>query len=210
MIELGIFGTSGFARDVGDIARELGYVPFYIARSPEDADMPPGSGDVVLERDFPDRPAAGYAIGIGDSTVRRSVAERHADLQFPTLIHPSATFGFRQQAIVEACRGVIVTAGVRFSNTIAVGDFCVFNPNVTVGHDCLIESYVTVSPGATISGNVHLRACSYIGTGAAINQGQPDVKLVIGSGTVVGSGAVVTKSCDDDAVYAGVPARRLR
>lgn len=32
MSRLGIFGTSGFAREVADIAYELDYAPFFIAR----------------------------------------------------------------------------------------------------------------------------------------------------------------------------------
>lgn len=34
--------------------------------------------------------------------------------------------------------------------------------------------------------------------------------VTIGQGTIVGAGAVVTKDCDPGAVYAGVPARRVR
>ena len=49
-----------------------------------------------------------------------------------------------------------------------------------------------------------------IGTGAAVNQGTPSAKLVIGARTVVGSGAVVVKDCDEDAVYVGIPARRIK
>jgi acetyltransferase-like isoleucine patch superfamily enzyme len=50
----------------------------------------------------------------------------------------------------------------------------------------------------------------WIGAGAIVNQGAPNMKLKIGNDTIVGSGSVVVKSCDANSIYAGVPARRIR
>jgi len=105
---------------------------------------------------------------------------------------------------------VVVCAGVRFTNAIEVGDFAIFNLNATIGHDVVIDDFVNIAPGASVSGNVHLGTRVMIGTGAAINQGTPEAKLVVGAGTVIGSGAVVVADCEPDAVYVGVPARRIR
>jgi sugar O-acyltransferase (sialic acid O-acetyltransferase NeuD family) len=212
MTRLGIFGTSGFAREVADIAAELGYAPVFVARDEVELDHWPFGGDVILETDV-DRHATEmpFAIGIGENAVRQRVATRFdGRLRFETLIHPSATFGRGQRAIIEARRGVIVCAGVRFTNNIEVGDFSIFNLNATVGHDCRIDDFVNVAPNASISGNVHLGSRSWIGTGAAVNQGTPEAKLVVGADTIVGSGAVVVKDCDEGAVYVGIPARRIR
>jgi maltose O-acetyltransferase len=52
---------------------------------------------------------------------------------------------------------------------------------VCIGDRCWLGARVTVMPGVTI-----------------------------GAGTIVGAGAVVTKDCDPDALYLGVPARRVR
>jgi acetyltransferase-like isoleucine patch superfamily enzyme len=91
-----------------------------------------------------------------------------------------------------------------------VGAFCVFNLNATVGHDCVFEDFANVAPGATISGNVRVATRSWIGTGAAINQGSNTEKLLIGVDTTIGSGSVVVKSTDASAVYAGIPAKRIK
>ena len=151
-----------------------------------------------------------YAIGIGDNAVRQKVAQRFGkDLHFVNLIHPSASFGKGQLEAIDASRGVIVCAGVRFTNNIRVGNFTIFNLNATIGHDSIIDDYVTVSPGANISGNVHICTRCWIGTGAAVNQGKAEAKLVIGAGTVVGSGSMVVRDCESDATYIGVPAKRI-
>ena len=211
MRSVGIFGTSGFAREVADVVAALGDRPVLVARDRAEIEATVFGGEVILEDAIGRDPEMAFSVGIGDNAVRETVARRFADrVQFATLIHPSATFGIGQREAIEARQGVIVCAGVRFTNNIAVGDFAIFNLNATIGHDCIVEDYVNVSPGAAISGNVHLRTRCWIGTGAAVNQGTNEARLTVGAGTVVGSGAVVVKDCDDDAVYVGIPARRSK
>ena len=210
MSVIGIFGTSGFAREVADIVVAVGDRPVFVARDRAEADAWAFEGEVILEGEVGRDPAMAYAIGIGDNAVRERVAGRFGELSFPTLIHPSATFGTGQREAVEAGRGTIVCAGVRFTNNIRVGSFGIFNLNATIGHDCVIEDFVNVSPGAAISGNVHLAARCWIGTGAAVNQGSNEAKLRIGADTVIGSGAVVVKDCDEAGIYVGIPARRIK
>jgi sugar O-acyltransferase (sialic acid O-acetyltransferase NeuD family) len=210
MTSLGIFGSSGFAREVGDIAADLGLMPVYIARDQAEQDAWGFPDEILLESELERSPLAAFAIGIGDNAVRQRVADRHGSLAFPSLIHPSATFGRGQRDRIAARRGVIVCAGVRFTNNIEVGDFAIFNLNATVGHDVIVDDFVNVAPGVCISGNVHLATRCWIGTGAAINQGRSEAKLRVGSDTIVGSGSVVVRDCDDGAVYVGVPARRIK
>jgi len=208
---ISIFGTSGFAREVADIVDALGDRPILIARDRAELDAWAFDGEVMLEADIGRDPDSEFAIGIGDNAVRETVARRFADrVRFATLIHPSASFGRGQREAIAASQGVIVCAGVRFTNNIRVGDFAIFNLNATIGHDVIVDDFVNVSPGVCISGNVNLGTRSLIGTGAAVNQGTKDAKLSIGADTVVGSGAVVVKDCDDGAVYVGVPARRIK
>lgn len=210
MESLGIFGTSGFAREVADLGHELGYQPFYVARGESDASLLPADAQVVLESDLTPEAGSAYAIGIAETAVRERVARRFGHLRFPCLIHPASSFGRGQRAVVEARRGVVVCAGVRFMNNIRVGDFCAFDLNATIGHDSIVEDFVHVAPGANISGNVHLRTRCWVGTGVTIKQGTASEKLVVGPDTVLGSGAAVVKRCDGQAVYVGVPARRIR
>ncbi len=211
MRDIGIFGTSGFAREVADVAAEVGYRPVFLARDRDELEVWTFSDDVMLEADLVGRPDMPVAMGIGDNAVRRKVAARYAgSLAFPVLVHPGASFGRGQRDAIAARRGVIVCAGVRFTNNIRVGDFAVFNLNATIGHDVVVEDFVNIAPGACISGNVHLGTGSWIGTGAAVNQGTGEVPLRVGADVVVGSGAVVVGDCEDGGVYVGVPARRIR
>lgn len=199
------------AREAGDIAWALGLEPIYVARDEAELRAWCFSAKVILEQEVEQYAGMPFVIGIGENNIRRAVAERFRDsLSFTNLIHPSATFGCGQREVFEQCKGTIVAAGARFTSGISVGDFCIFNQNTTVAHDCRVESYVHVAPGANLSGNVYLKQGCWVGAGAVVNQGSNTEKRVVGENTVLGSGSVVIKDCEANAVYAGVPAKRIK
>ena len=208
---IGIFGTAGMAKETRDIAVQLGLSVVFVARDVAELAVFGDAGDAMLEMDihrFRDIP---YVIGIGDCLTRRQIAKRFASkIEFCNLIHPTATFGLRQREYLENKQGVIVSAGVRFTCNILIGDFTIFNLNATISHDCIIGDFVTVCPQTCILGNVEIKSGGWIGAGAVVNQGSIESKLTIGKNTVIGSGAVVTRDCDENSIYVGVPARRIR
>lgn len=211
MKTLGLFGTSGFARETNDIANELGFRTVYIARDETELDAWTWPGEIMLESDVGRHRDMQFAIGIGENATRKKVAQRFGhELRFVNLIHPSASFGKGQRDAIDAKRGVIICAGVRFTNNIRVGNFTIFNLNATIGHDAIIDDFVSVSPGVNISGNVQIGTLCWVGTGAAVNQGTDEAKLAIGSDTVIGSGSVVVKDCEPHAIYVGIPAKRIK
>lgn len=208
---IGIFGTSGFARETADIAYDQGLSPVYIAQDICDLELNANIGEIILETDLYKYRDMTYTIGIGENSVRKKLASKYmSSLKFVNLIHSSATFGLGQRERLVDRQGLIICAGSRFTNNICIGNFSIFNLNCTVGHDTIIEDYVNIAPGACISGNVQIKNLSWIGTGASINQGETDEKLCIGPNTVIGSGSVVVKTCEPDAVYVGIPAKRIK
>ncbi|MFN3882485.1 MAG: hypothetical protein ACK4L8_13775 [Nitrincola lacisaponensis] len=210
-LRIGIFGTSGMAREAGDIAFACGLEPVYVARDEVELNAWKYHHKVILEKNVTQYTGVPFVIGVGENKIRKAIAERFKNiLKFTNLIHPSATFGYQQREEIQQSEGVIVAAGVRLTSSISVGDFCIFNQNVTVAHDSVVENYVHIAPGANISGNIHLKAGCWVGAGAVINQGGNTNKLIIGENTIVGSGAVVIKNCESDAVYVGVPAKRIK
>ena len=199
------------AREAGDIAWSLGLQPLYVARDEAELRAWCFPAKVILEQDVEQYADMPFVIGIGDNNIRRVVAERFNDsLSFSNLIHPSATFGCGQRDVLEQCKGAIVAAGARFTSGITVGDFCIFNQSTTIAHDCAVDSFVHVAPGANVAGSVHLKQGCWVGSGAVINQGSNADKRVVGENTMVGSGAVVINDCEANAVYAGVPAKRIK
>jgi serine acetyltransferase len=77
--------------------------------------------------------------------------------------------------------------------------------NSSVDHDNVLAEFVSLAPGATTGGDVHVGVCTAIGLGAnVIHQAH------IGAHAVVGAGAVVLDDLPDLVVAYGVPARVVR
>jgi acetyltransferase-like isoleucine patch superfamily enzyme len=66
----------------------------------------------------------------------------------------------------------------------------------------VVGDYVTLSPGAHVSGNVRLGDDVTLGVGAVVRQG-----VSIGARTLVGAGAVVVDDLPADITAIGIPAR---
>jgi len=208
MKKLGIFGSSGLAREVADLAYQLGYSEIFFIDLKKGietvSDLP-----IIAESDLSieDKDCC-YTIAIGEGTIREKIVKSFSSLHYVNLIHSATTLSTQLEAALKQTVGNIIFAGARFTVNIQIGNFNLFNLNSTIAHDCVIESYVTVAPGANVSGNVVLEQGSYIGTGATILQGKSlDEKLIIGKYSIVGAGAVVTKSVGAKQVVKGVPAK---
>jgi len=120
-------------------------------------------------------------------------------------LHGKEIHGFPVLGGAEWLRG---RSGVRV--VVAVGSPAVKKKIVreilcTVGHDAIIEDFVTLYPGVHVSGNVYLEEGAEIGTGTAIIQG-----VRVGAWTTVGAGAVVVKDLPPGVVAVGVPAKVIR
>lgn len=207
-MKLAIFGASGFSREVQDIAFILGYKEIVFIDKKIGGST--SSLLVVTEDKVYALAQAGYkfTIGIGNAMIRKEISDRFDDLEYVNLIHPTATFGYEQLGRIEKRVGNIICAGTRMTNNIQIGNFGVYYLNCTVAHDCIIEDFVTISPGANISGNVRISTGAYIGTNACILQGKSlTEKMIIGKNSIVGAGSVVTKNVPDNTIVKGIPAK---
>jgi len=148
------------------------------------------SGDVQLVN----------GVGSAKSTVtRRDVYDRFTlrGYCFATVIHPSAIVAHQ----VDMADGVQMMAGVIVQPGCRLGANIVLNTGCRIDHDCVIGDHAHVSPGVTLSGNVHIGTGAHVGTGASIIQG-----VRVGAGCVIGAGAAVIRDVPPGTVVAGVPA----
>lgn len=147
--------------------------------------------------------AADLVIGVGSPKARAAIAARYGAaggrFSFPTLVHPTAQVDNRY---VSLGVGNLITAGCVFTCDIRVGDFNLFNLNVTVGHDVVIGRNCVFNPTVNISGQAKVGDRVLIGTGAQVLEG-----LTVSDDATVGAGAVVTKDVAPGLVVVGIPAR---
>jgi sugar O-acyltransferase (sialic acid O-acetyltransferase NeuD family) len=143
-------------------------------------------------------------VAIGSPDVKRKIVEKliNPHLNFPTLIHPSVIIG---DEFVSIGKGCIICAGNVITCNITIKDFVILNLQCTVGHDTMIHSFASFMPSVNISGEVIIYEEVYVGTGAKIiNQ------LEIGFQTIVGAGAVVSKSLPEKCTAVGIPAKPIK
>lgn len=110
---------------------------------------------------------------------------------------------------LELAEGSGLSPFVTIGSNVKIGKCFHANLYSYVEHDCVIGDFVTFAPGVKCNGNIHIHDHAYIGAGAMIKQGTSDQPLVIGAGTIVGMGAVVTKSVPAGVTVVGNPARIL-
>jgi maltose O-acetyltransferase len=103
--------------------------------------------------------------------------------------------------------GAYVNAGCWFEGhgRIDIGSDCFIGPEVMI-----VTSVHASGPGGQVARRpiyhpVKIGDRCWLGARAMVLPG-----VSIGEGTVIAAGAIVTKDCASDALYAGVPARRLR
>lgn len=140
-----------------------------------------------------------FALTIGDGEVRRRIAEGLAPtaLQPATLVHPSVSV--HRTATVEP--GALLCTEAAPTVDLRIGAHAILDQHCTVGHDTVIDPFVSLRPGAHVSGSVHLETGVTVGAGAVVLPG-----VTVGAHATVGAGAVVTDDLPPRCTAVGVPA----
>ncbi|MES2542062.1 MAG: acetyltransferase, partial [Pseudomonadota bacterium] len=157
-----IFGCGGFGREVLQIVLDQNRATptwrmkgFLISPDSQAADTVQGFPVFRDIRQLGAPESLECAVGIGNPEARWRVVNvlRAAGVgSFPVMVHPRAWVG----ANVTMEEGVVVCAGALLTTDIALREHSHVNIGTTVGHDSVIGSFSTLSPGVHVSGRVTL------------------------------------------------------
>jgi sugar O-acyltransferase (sialic acid O-acetyltransferase NeuD family) len=212
MTTLGIYGASGFGREVMPVAEAMlaakgdGQTRLLFIDDGMDGVRVNGFDCLSWARFAAlDDCNKLVALAIADSAVRERLEMRCADhgITLANIIGPQSVVGHD----VEIAPGAILCSFALITSNVRIGRSFHANIYSYVAHDCVIGDYVTFAPGVKCNGNVRIEDHAYIGTGAILKQGQPNKPLTIGRGAIVGMGAVVTKDVAPGTTVVGNPAR---
>lgn len=212
MKKIAILGSGGFAREVLCLIQDINKVSHeYVILGFIDNSLEKGTilnGYPVLGSDeeiISLNENLSLALAFGEPHLKKKVANKYSSplFTFPNLVHPSVLIG--SPDYLNMGKGCIICAGCILTSNIELGDFITLNLSCTVGHDTVIGSYSSFMPSCNISGDVIIKECVYGGTGVKIiNQTE------IGENTILGAGAVVSKSIPADCTAVGVPAKPVK
>lgn len=141
-------------------------------------------------------------IAMQDGAIRKKIVERLTGFNnWETLIHPSVNVSKTSQI----GRGCVVCAGSNISVNTEIGNQCLFNISVTVGHDCSIEDFASLMSGSCVCGHVSIGEGAYLATNSTVIPGKK-----VGKHAIVGAGSVAIRNVRDDTTVMGVPAKAVR
>ncbi len=212
MKDLIIIGASGFGREVAWLVERinqkspvwnlLGFVDDNPELHGKDVNGYPVLGGCEALASYPES----YAVcAVGSAKIRRKIIDKVKSLspsqKFATLVDPTV----ETSALVKIGEGSIICAHNILTVNIEIGNHVIVNLDCTIGHDAIIEDFVTVYPSANISGITHIGEGSELGTGMQIIQGK-----TVGRNSIIGAGAVVVKDIPENCVAVGAPAKPIK
>jgi sugar O-acyltransferase (sialic acid O-acetyltransferase NeuD family) len=210
---IGIYGASGFGKEVYPLVRE------YINDKGLNADVcfiddndtleTLSNINVVSYQNFKEGNHASKKIivAIANSKVREILVKKLIEDTIEQIDISSKNNVLMDD--IEYGNGLLLCPFVTLTSDIKIGKSFHANIYSYVAHDCVIGDYVTFAPRVMCNGNVHIEDHAYIGTGAILKQGSNEKPLIIGRGAIVGMGAVVTKDVAPNTIVVGNPARLL-
>lgn len=139
-------------------------------------------------------------VAIGDNALRKKVVAftRH---QFINAVHPSALISpFSKLGL-----GCMILHGSIIQARSFIGNHVIVNTGARIDHDCTLNDFVHIAPGAILCGTVDVGEGAFIGAGAIVLPGKK-----IGKWATVGAGAVVIHDVPDLVVCAGNPAKVIK
>ena len=212
MKDLIIFGASGFGREVAWAAERqnkekptwniLGFMD-----DDESIQLTEINGYKVIGKssDVDKYPDANFVVAVGASRTREKIVKNmktiNPAIRFGTVIDPSV----EMSDLVTIGEGSIICAHTIITVNIKIGSHVIINLDCTIGHDAILQDFVTLYPSVNVSGITNIGHCVELGTGMQIIQGK-----TVGDYSIVGAGAVVVKDIPAKCTAVGSPAKPIK
>jgi sugar O-acyltransferase (sialic acid O-acetyltransferase NeuD family) len=146
-----------------------------------------------------------FAMAVGDNSKRQEIyegaVEEFGSLHFPILAHQSSVIS----SFSKVAEGTVIMPHSIVGANSVVGKFCILNTRSSLDHDCLMQDFSSLAPGAITSGLVTIGTRSAVSLGAVIKQ-----RVTIGNDTVIGANSYVNQDIENNCIAYGTPAKKIR
>lgn len=143
----------------------------------------------------------GVFPAVGDNRIREKLVHFFDQWQLRqfTLIDPSARVS--RTALVGVSTYVGKNAVINAQATVGRG--AIINTQAVVEHECVVEDFAHLAPGAILCGQVQVGTRTFVGAQAVVRQ-----NIEIASDVLIGAGSVVIQSIQEIGTWAGNPSKK--
>jgi UDP-N-acetylbacillosamine N-acetyltransferase len=200
-----IIGAGGHGKVAADCAESMGLfdqIAFLDGEFPQLSQV--GKWAVIGDgKDIDSAPDTAFFVAVGDNGTRQKLLSAlfAKSCEVTTLIHPSAVIS-RYAHIAE---GTLVCANTVINVDTKIGRGCIINTSASVDHDCQLEDYVHLAPGARLAGSIKIGMGSFVGIGSVIIPNR-----LIGIFCILGAGSTLLDDLADFSVAVGTPAKVIK
>lgn len=207
--DLIIVGASGFGRELLSVIEEINAAqPTWNVLGFIDDNLSALDGfDIEYKvlgtiKDWKPTEKEMYALAIASPKIKEKIVPqlKEKGAKFATILAPTAAIG-KRSTIGE---GVVMFKDAGISVDVTVGNFVFFNGRSSVGHDCVIGDYTTLSPYVCISGKTVIGKCVNIGTLASTHPG-----VIVGDYATIGMNSAAIRRVKPGTTVIGVPATKI-
>jgi sugar O-acyltransferase (sialic acid O-acetyltransferase NeuD family) len=195
---IAILGSGGHAKVVVDAAH-LANPNLTIEIFDEDKSRE-GSlvAEIIVQSGYPTTLLAHVAIGNNQIRNRLGLYLKTQEQQLYSVIHPRAIIS----SMAQIGAGCFVAANAIVAPNASIDEGCIINHGAVVDHDCSVGAWSHIAPQVALGGGVRIGKNCLIGSGAVV---LPNIQ--IGDYSIIGAGAVVTRSVAAHQTILGIPAR---
>ena len=142
---------------------------------------------------------------IGNNAVRSRVNRlaRELGLVTPNFVHRTAVL----DSLLTPNLGIYILPCSVIMPFVDVHSDVMISTGVKVPHHSTLKEGVFLSAGVTVGANMCICERAYVGSGATLVTGKC---MTVGTGAIIGAGAVVISDVPENAVFAGVPAKMIK
>lgn len=143
-------------------------------------------------------------MAIGNPKILELLIDKinNPNINFPNIIAPGITFLDKNDFIIG--QGNLIGFKCGFSCNVQLGNFNMFNSDVSIGHDSSIGNFNIFNPSVRISGEVHIGNSNFFGVSSVVLQ-----QKNIGYNTIVAANSVIIRNTSDNYTYIGNPATKF-
>ena len=211
MKDIAIFGAGGLGREILLLLRQLNEVSHtwnmlgFFDEKPFSGKLNglPYLGSLTELNAYPEE--LHLIIGIGNCQAKSKVFSRitNPNIKYPVLVHPSVQL--RDYQYCQIGEGTVISERVVITTNVKIGRHVQISPACTLAHDVEVADFCSLMYSVNLAGNVKLQDHVYLGTNSTVIQ-----LLEVGSGAIIGAGAVVTRSLPANCTAVGVPAKIIK